>query len=128
MSSFWKFVSDHWWWLIILASAGGAEWAAARFDAGISALVRRSRRSMKRRDELRDLRIEARKRQLDATHPLPVKPICGCGHDLAFHNIETNACHHIDGDRRCTCQRYIGPELLGQIYLPPLVDPKHDTA
>ena len=60
--------------------------------------------------------------------PKPVQPICGCEHDLSFHDPETGECHalmrvpstmsrdsyHTD----CTCRRYNGPEPLPEYYAP----------
>jgi hypothetical protein len=68
--------------------------------------------------------LEISRRELEAAHPHPVKPVCGCGHDLAFHNIEANTCHHPVEEKTCPCQQYTGPELLGQVYIPMLSDPE----
>jgi transposase InsO family protein len=123
----WKLVDDGWPWLVLLACAGGAQWLAGHFDAGLAAVGRQRARRLARREELHQLKLETRRRELETSHPLPVAPVCGCGHDLAFHNVQTSACHHRVGDRDCACQRYTGPELLGQVYLPLLADREGGT-
>ena len=128
MSEFWKFLGDHWLWLVFLACAGGGKWVADRFDAGVAAIGRRRACAARHREDLRRLELDARRRELEAMHPRPVEPVCGCGHDLAFHNIQTSGCHHPVGETGCACQRYTGPELLGQVYAPPLADPDRGIA
>lgn len=114
-------------WLIILACAGGAEWVAARFDKGLSAVGRRRAHRGAHRAEVRRLELEAKARKLEAVYPRPVEPTCGCGHDLAFHSIATDTCHHVEDEATCPCQRYTGPEPLTQLFLPPLSDPEQGT-
>jgi hypothetical protein len=67
-------------------------------------------------------------------------PICACGHSLADHNRDTDACHaQIRRPRYnkygewtghdytpCTCQRYIGPVPLEQVWAPPISLPKQE--
>lgn len=62
--------------------------------------------------------------------PKPPKPICGCDHELAFHDPATGECHGTNGvDRynprgtwvgeeqvRCTCRQYDGPTPLPIVY------------
>ena len=69
--------------------------------------------------------------------PKPVKPICGCGHDLAHHEPDGGgsgiACHAgVQGEitkwdqdgfpigweiAPCACQQYTGPRILDPGYL-----------
>lgn len=126
MTEFWKFVDDKWGWLVLLACAGGAQWLASRFDACVAAIGRLRARRVRYREELHLLDVEARRLALETAYPRPVEPICGCRHDLAFHNPQTGACHHPVDDTSCACQQYTGPELLGQVYLPGLADPGRD--
>lgn len=128
MSEFWKFLGDHWLWLVFLACAGGAEWVADRFDSGIAVFGRRHARAARYREALCQLELEARRRELEAVHPRTLEPICGCGHELAFHTVQTDICHHPADGAACPCQRYTGPELLGQVYVPPLADPERGIA
>lgn len=121
MTGLWAFLDAHWGWFVFAAFAGGAKWVADRFDAGLAALGRRRAGAVRHREELRRLELEAKRRALEAAHPGPVKPVCGCGHDLAFHNRETDACHHAESGERCECQRYTGPEPWVQVYAPPLI-------
>ncbi len=122
MNEFWKFLDDSWAWVAFLIFTGGGGWAAHRFDASLTSLARRRAHKRRYREELRWLTLEAKKRELEVTSPGPVRPVCGCGHDLAFHNVETNACHYRQNDSTCTCQRYVGPEPLVQVFVPPLSD------
>lgn len=61
------------------------------------------------------------------------KPICGCTHELAFHDSATSECHGTVSepsryDRfgevtayrtvRCTCRQYDGPTPLPTVYAP----------
>ncbi|GAA2321431.1 hypothetical protein GCM10010149_88090 [Nonomuraea roseoviolacea subsp. roseoviolacea] len=61
------------------------------------------------------------------------KPICGCDHERAFHNLKTGECREqvqvvtkTDewGDpikwvfEQCKCQHYTGPEPITQYYAP----------
>lgn len=111
---------DTWGWLVFVALAGGGRWVARRFDAGVTAIGRQRADKVRHRQELRRLELGAKQRELEAAHPHMVKPICGCGHDLAFHDQAASVCHHSESEARCACQRYVGPEPLGQVYLPPL--------
>jgi hypothetical protein len=118
MNGIWKLLDDAGWCLVLLACVGGAEWIAGHFDVGLAAIARRRARRIQHQERLRELELEARRRELEAAHPQPVQPICGCGHDLAFHHIETSACHYRAGEAPCPCQRYTGPEPLSQVYFP----------
>lgn len=101
-----------------------SEWVAARFDRALDAMGRGQAHRIEQREKEREAELELKRRELDGTHPEPVKPVCGCGHDLAFHNVENNACRQQVDGKACLCQRYTGPELVGQIYLPPLISPE----
>ncbi|WP_433364162.1 hypothetical protein [Streptosporangium sp. CA-115845] len=62
----------------------------------------------------------------------PIKPVCGCGHELAYHDPATGECHGLKavdkhnryGDWigkeqvRCTCRQYTGPTPLPTVYAP----------
>jgi hypothetical protein len=57
--------------------------------------------------------------------PKDPKPICGCEHDLSFHDIDSGECHAMVSTpskykEQCTCRRYTGPTPLDTIYAPPL--------
>jgi hypothetical protein len=56
----------------------------------------------------------------------PAKPVCGCEHELSFHDPKTGECHSkmlIPGygwNNDCTCRQYTGPEPLPEYYAPEL--------
>lgn len=64
--------------------------------------------------------------------PKPPKPICGCRHQMAFHDPATGQCHGLNtvdaynrfedsvGEKQveCTCRQYDGPTPLPVIYAP----------
>jgi hypothetical protein len=64
------------------------------------------------------------------------EPICGCGHSLAKHERDTERCRGEDGRDRyndrghwmghewvpCTCQRYVGPQPVESLWLPPITN------
>jgi hypothetical protein len=63
----------------------------------------------------------------------PVKPICGCGDSVSFHENGTGRCHatrsHFvnrpDADYEltdCGCQKYTGPEPLPSLYAPEITN------
>ena len=72
----------------------------------------------------------------------PTVPMCPCGHDIAIHDPTSSHCrgsirrehYYKGGDRNgwewtpCPCRRYLGPELLRDIWtgpgpaLPPVND------
>jgi hypothetical protein len=129
MDAFWKFLDDNWIFIMIFGGGGigtAGNWVGKYFN-----------RRQKHRHALQRMKMQ---RQIEGADPLQPKPICGCGHDLAFHNRDTDACHgtnpgteYVEDEARasvtrilvdipCTCQRYTGPEPLGQIYAPPLTD------
>lgn len=120
-----KFWDDNWWWLIWVGG-GAAEWVADQFGAGVAAISKRRRRRIKHREKLRALEIEGKRRALESAHPRPVKPTCGCGHDVAFHNRESLLCFgegsKANGKPICGCQGYIGPEPLPTYYADPLAE------
>lgn len=66
----------------------------------------------------------------------PVRPVCGCEHELAYHDPASGQCHKLvkgkeikwdDEDPRyargwervqCQCRRYTGPQPLPEYYAP----------
>lgn len=64
--------------------------------------------------------------------PKPIEPVCGCGHQYAFHDPGTGRCGgRVEVNRwsgkgrwagldreQCPCQRYTGPEPLPEYYAP----------
>ena len=76
-------------------------------------------------------RVTKKKGRKDPKSP---KPVCGCGHHLAFHDPETRACHGMmDGNATqfddwdapvaweqipCTCRQYSGPEAVPEFFAP----------
>lgn len=70
-------------------------------------------------------------------HPKPPKPVCGCSHQLAFHDPATGECHgKVEVETRwdrlgdpvawsqaqCTCRQYDGPTPLPTVYAPEVTD------
>jgi hypothetical protein len=114
------------WWLAAAVFMGGGH-ASANVR---SALKTRHKRKL----EL--IRTAERKQAaLDAANR-PPEPVCGCTHHLAKHDKE-GKCHEVvevptawDADRKplqyepgpCNCQQYVGPEPLGIVYAPDIVD------
>lgn len=118
MNEFWKFLDDNWFFIMIF---GGGSIAA-----GGRRVAKYFNRSQQNRHELRMTRLQ---RQIGGASVEIVKPVCGCTHDLAFHNRETDECHaEDDNGKRCLCQRYVGPEPLAQIFPLPLTDLEGGTA
>lgn len=78
-------------------------------------------------------RLFPRRRRAGETPQLP--PVCGCGHDRAFHDQE-GRCHAVERTEKkdifghtsgwleaaCTCRRYNGPIPLTTYYAPELTD------
>lgn len=74
------------------------------------------------------------RRNGDALPPPP--PICGCGHDRAFHDQDKGRCHAVERTEKkdmfghtrgwleapCTCRRYNGPEPITTYYATQLTD------
>jgi hypothetical protein len=72
--------------------------------------------------------------------PPPMTPLCGCGHTLSQHDIETHTCYaelrRDTFDRRgrfsghtwvpCTCRQYVGPRPIDEVFLPRLLPPTGD--
>lgn len=72
----------------------------------------------------------------------PPRPVCGCEHDFAFHDLRTGECHDTVevptkydqfGVARawrqepCTCRHYTGP-IPGELeFRPPPLMPREDT-
>lgn len=102
-------------------------------------IVKDARQALKVRHERKMELLAASARQqaaLEASNR-PPEPVCGCTHHLAKHDKQ-GRCHEDveaptawDADRRplqyearpCNCQQYIGPEPLGTVFAPELVDP-----
>lgn len=68
-------------------------------------------------------------------HAAPAAPMCACGHGLNFHDGQ-GSCHGVAGKTNkvydhegftllsydpvsCTCQRYVGPEHIADVWVPP---------
>ena len=78
-------------------------------------------------------RLLPRNRSAESATP---SPICGCGHDRAFHDQDKGRCHAVERTERkdmfgntrgwleapCTCRRYNGPEPIVSYYAPELTD------
>lgn len=122
VNGFWKLLEDSGYVLLVVAVASGTGWAGKSLSIGRAA-GRRVARWLHHRERIRELQLEAKRRELEDAHPQPVEPVCGCGHNLAFHDIKTNACRHRVGETTCSCQRYTGPEPWVQVYLPPMSEP-----
>ncbi|CAM5517631.1 hypothetical protein BOQ63_037840 [Streptomyces viridifaciens] len=123
MDSLWNL-----WWLVPAVLYGGGS------------IANRVRRDVKERHERKLELLEAQHQQrlaLDAANR-PPEPVCGCTHHLAKHDKQ-GRCHEVvetptawDADRRpvryeagqCNCQQYVGPEPLGTVYAPELIDPR----
>jgi hypothetical protein len=65
--------------------------------------------------------------------PKQPKPICGCNHELSFHDPKNGICHgtvrqpsrydYLGNTTawmtvQCTCKQYVGPQPLSTIYAP----------
>jgi hypothetical protein len=69
--------------------------------------------------------------------PKPVPARCGCKHDLAMHDPNTNQCHGLNrqklwgpqgqdygyGNVQCTCRQYNGPRPIDQVFAPQILPP-----
>lgn len=76
----------------------------------------------------------AERRRLDK----PREPICGCTHHLAAHDPKTSECtaaveRQLRNDRNsmagtdwveCACRRYVGPEPISSVWVPPVAREK----
>ncbi|MER7845039.1 hypothetical protein ABTZ03_13980 [Kitasatospora sp. NPDC096077] len=123
MDSLWNL-----WWLIPAVLYGGGN------------IANRVRRDIRERHERKLELLDAQHQQrlaLEESHR-PPEPVCGCTHHLAKHDKQ-GRCHEVvetptewDAERRparyepkqCTCQQYVGPEPLGTVFAPELVDPR----
>ncbi|MFE6738945.1 hypothetical protein [Streptomyces tubercidicus] len=118
---------DWFWWVFIFFMAGGFAKVA---DTARTALRTRHERTMERLETARQERQEL------AAAQKPPEPVCGCTHHLAKHD-KKGKCHERvevpvawDADHKpvqyeagqCTCQQYIGPQPLSQIYAEDLTD------
>lgn len=52
--------------------------------------------------------------------PKPVEPICGCGHNVSFHDLSASRCHKRAKLIQCTCRQYTGPVSIDLVYAPEL--------
>ncbi|WP_189308117.1 hypothetical protein [Streptomyces albospinus] len=113
-----------------------------------SAVSKSVRKGLKTRHERKLAVIEARsegrlaletsrqERHELAAAQKPPEPVCGCTHHLAKHD-KKGTCHELvqvpvawDADHRpvqyeagqCTCQQYVGPQPLSQVYAEDLTD------
>jgi hypothetical protein len=60
--------------------------------------------------------------------PKPVRPVCGCEHEMSFHDPKSGECHammYVPGSASrssyhtpCTCRQYSGPQPLPEYYAP----------
>ncbi|GHF54587.1 hypothetical protein GCM10010218_39800 [Streptomyces mashuensis] len=116
-----------WIWAVIPAVIIGGGW-----------INENVRRALKDRHERKLELLRATERQqlaLEAANR-PPEPVCGCTHHLAKHDKQ-GTCHEMveaptawDADRkpvqyearRCNCQQYVGPEPLGTVFAPDIVD------
>ncbi|WP_333909885.1 hypothetical protein [Streptomyces sp. ACA25] len=117
-----------WVWIaVIFLVCGGGAWVAETVRDG-------QRNRHEQRMEL--LRAEERRRSRLEAAQRPPEPVCGCGHHLAKHD-RRGICHEVvqvptgwDADRRptgfepgqCSCQQYVGPQPLSQIYADEITD------
>jgi hypothetical protein len=91
---------------------------------------------------LAGLAIGRRRRRRFPTQPAkPRAPLCSCTHGLNYHDVETGLCHakiptggstltvfddqgrNLGEERQlmdCPCRRYIGPEPLPDLWIPPM--------
>jgi hypothetical protein len=72
-----------------------------------------------------------------AAPPPQLTPMCGCGHTLSQHDVETHTCYaelrRDTFDRRgrwaghswvpCTCRQYVGPRPIDEVFVPPFLPP-----
>ncbi|MFH8384153.1 hypothetical protein ACH4E7_24945 [Kitasatospora sp. NPDC018058] len=115
-------------------------WLVPAVLYGSGSVTAKVRRSLKVRHERKlELLDAAQRRQLALeAASRPPEPVCGCTHHLAKHDKQ-GRCHEVvetptawDADRRplsyeprpCNCQQYVGPEPLGTVFAPELVDPR----
>jgi hypothetical protein len=92
-------------------------------------LVGRHTAGRRARQELQQHRADPR-----AVGPSTPQPICGCGHNLVFHDQETKLCRtqvvipsrwtgQADSTyRQCMCQGYRGPMPVDEYYAPDYLD------
>lgn len=60
--------------------------------------------------------------------PKPSRPVCGCKHELAYHDPKSGQCHslmyvpgtasHLSRHEPCACRQYSGPQPLPEFYAP----------
>ncbi|WP_206506441.1 hypothetical protein [Streptomyces chrestomyceticus] len=115
------------WWVFAFFMAGGFAKVA---DVGRKAMSTRHARKMERLEGARRERLE-----LEAAQR-PPEAVCGCTHHLAKHDKQ-GRCHEAvqvptawDAEKKpvayepgqCTCQQYVGPQPLSQVFAEELTD------
>jgi hypothetical protein len=84
--------------------------------------------------------VAGRLQRRPRTPPPAVTPLCGCGHPLSQHDRETSTCYaelrRDTFDKRggwsghngvpCTCQQYVGPRPIDEVFAPRLLPPSVD--
>lgn len=73
--------------------------------------------------------------QRTPAQPRPVELLCGCSHEMAYHDPATGKCHE-DSDeyifdprikrsvaKPCPCRQYTGPKPIDTVFQPRLVLP-----
>lgn len=109
--------------VVLVLLAGGGSMIADQWHVSITRPWRRRRKRLAR--ERRDSHaLEKQRTQAAIDAARPARPICQCGHGLAFHDRATDHCADQSPDGTpCRCRRYIGPEPLPAFYAPDLADP-----
>jgi hypothetical protein len=81
------------------------------------------------------LLIGERRGRRRKARPAEPKPVCGCTHHRALHDVDDGICHgtvarQLWNDRNllagmehvpCPCRRYVGPEPISSLWTPPLL-------
>ncbi|MFJ9695535.1 hypothetical protein [Kitasatospora sp. NPDC101183] len=115
-------------------------WLLPAVIYGCGGLAERGRKALRTRHTRKLQLLEAAHagRLALAEANRPPEPVCGCTHHLAVHD-DQGRCHEesqtpvawdADGRpfayelRACACRRYVGPEPLGTVFAPELVDPR----
>lgn len=122
MNGFWHWMGENWLWVVIFGG-GAAEWCGEKVDMGVGAWSKRRRRKLAQQAEDRALKVQAMQAEIEAK--APAKPVCQCGHGLAFHDLKSSKCSEFrdeDREQPCLCRRYIGPEPLTQFYAPDIIE------
>jgi hypothetical protein len=59
-------------------------------------------------------------RMIEPPPPEATPTTCGCGHDIAFHNLKQGKCHGAKSGPPCGCQTYTGATPYPEFYAPEL--------